>query len=211
MKQIPTLIFAIGLLASCSQEANEPTFVFEGSVINFYNQSSEDQVFSENWYFLQPDIDITNTTDIKTYFDPTVEDKIIFTVKGNYGILNISTRKKEITNYFDVEVKTLTFHEGEYEYYGRHIIVKKDGIYVDGELNQALNNCQMTKHHYTLFDSQTKDVQTTFTGETKQANLESFTVSQGIEEYKLTYVSPTSIDVYQIQPTDREIGTIDRN
>lgn len=205
------LIFAIGLIASCTKEDDEPTFVYEGSVINFYNKSSEDQVFSENWNFLQPNIDITNTTDIKTYFDPTVEDKIIFTVKGNYGILNISTHKREITDYFDVEVETLTFCEGEYEYYGRHILIRKDGIFVDGKLEQALNNFQMTKHHYTLFDSQTKEVQTTFTGETKQANLESFTVSRDNEEYKLTYVSPTSIDVCQIQPTDREIGTIDRN
>lgn len=212
MKPIPILLLAIGLFASCSKTSDEPSIVFEGEFWNIVNSGNSSEQVYQNWSFLQPQTTTTvKSKETKTFDGNEFKDFVKLTIKGNNGVLVISSQKQEITNTCEYLTRTLTFHEGIFQFGSYQVTVTQNGIFVDGELKQELDNFQLTEEFSTVLDSQTKEVQTTFTGETKQANLESFTVSRGEEEYKLNYLSNTAIQVYQTKPINREIGTIDRN
>lgn len=197
-------------MASCTK-SEEPPIVYEGEWCNIYNSEIPNQEPINNWSFLKPEIS-TSDKYIKDYvsYGNEYRDLMTFTINGNSGVLSITTQKQEITSTYETYTKTLTFHAEDLEYYGYHITVTQEGIFKDGELIQALSDFQLTETHSTLIDTETKQVQTTFTGETHQANSQSFTISKENEEYKLTYLSPTEIEVSQTLPIQREIGTIDR-
>lgn len=213
MKQFIYLSILAGLMASsCTKGTDEPPVVFEGVWQNIYNTNIPCESYVMSWSFLKPDITKDETPEIKTVisYGSVYSDSITFTIKDFHGVLSITTHKQEITKTYEVYTETQTFHEEEVVLSGHLIEVTKDGIFFDGELEQVLTNFQLQHKSSNLIDTQTKQVKTSFTEETDQANSKSFTIGKGNEEYKLTYLSPTEIKVSQTLPIQREMGTIEQ-
>lgn len=211
MKKLTLLILLLGLFTSCTKD-EEPPIVFENVRSNLYNSSITEESYYQNWDFLKPEITIEKSPVIKeiVYYGNAYTDSITFTIRGTLGVLSVVTKKQEITSTYETYTKTLTFHAVELEYYSYRITVTQDGIFKDNELIEPLSNFELKETYSKMINTETKQVQTTFTGETHQANSESFTIGKGNEEYKLTYLSANEIEVSQTQPIQREIGTIDR-
>ncbi len=212
MKSIVLPIALLGMLVSCTKNNDEPSVVYEGVWLNNYNINAPSESYEMSWSFLKPEVTKDETPEINTVvsYGSVYSDSITFTIKGLDGILSITTQKQKITNTYEVYTETQTFHEDDVILSGHRIEVTKDGIFLDGELKQALTNFQLQHKLSTLIDTETKQVQTFFTGETHQANSQSFTIGKENEEYKLTYLSPNEIEVSQTLPTQRKIGTIER-
>lgn len=213
MKQFIFLSILAGLIASsCTKSNDEPPVVYEGVWLNNYNSNTPSESYVMSWSFLKPEVTKNETPEINTVvsYGGIYSDSITFTIKDLHGVLSITTQKDEITNTYEVYTETQTFHEEDIVLSGHLIEVTKDGIFLDGELKQVLTNFQLKHKSFNLIDTQTKQVKTSFTGETDQANSKSFTIGKGDEEYTLTYLSPTEIEVSQTLPMQREIGTIEQ-